>query len=254
MKRLVFIFCAFVIVTMSFAQENVNSKKYNLFLTGASFATPNNGWFEIGCDKLNANPINKAKGGDAIANTANLMAEGKMYTKEELEIMDAFIIMHVHNMNVYDPSQLKEEITDYQLPFDRSNYAAAYDYVIKKYITDCYNLKFEPLSKYYGSKGGKPSAIILCTHWNDARVTYNESIRKLASKWGLPLIEFDKYIGFSKNQKHPVTKEPFSLLFTNDTQVMEGEKHGFHPVNGKDKYIQQRIGAIFYGLMSNILY
>jgi len=251
MKRILLFFCTLLLITTSFSQEK---KNYHLFLTGASFATPNNSWFELGCEKLNATPINKAVGGHAIANTANMMAEGKLYTEEELELMDAFVIMHVHDRDVFEDSMIKDELTEYQLPFDRSNYAAAYDYVIKKYMTDCYNLKFNPSSGYYNSKGGKPAVIILCTHWNDARTTYNPSIRKLADKWGLPLVEFDKYTGFSKNQKHPVTKEPFSLLFANDTQVMGGEKHGFHPVNGKDKYIQQRMAAIFYSLMQHVLW
>jgi len=222
-------------------------------LTGVSFATPKNSWFELGCEKLNASPINKAVGGEAICNTANIMSEGKMYTNEELDITDAFVIMHVHNKNVYDTIQLKTKLEDYELPFNRSNYAAAYDYVIKKYITDCYNLKFDPKSKYYKSISGKPPVIVLCTHWNDSRITYNKLIRELALKWGLPLIEFDKYIGFSRNQKHPVTGEPFSRSFGKDTQMIEGEMHGFHPFTGKEEYIQQRMAAIFYSLMNNIL-
>lgn len=249
MKSLAFLFLGIITAISSFSQQ----KKYQLFLTGASFATVNNSWFELACQKLNAQPINKARGGDAIANTANYMAGDSMYTKAQLENMDAFIIMQVHNKEVYDTTQLKENINDYSLPFDRSNYAAAYDFVIKKYITDCYNLKFDPSSKYYQSKSGKPAVIVLTTHWNDARVTYNKSIRMLAKKWGLPLVAFDEYIGFSAHTKHPVTGEPFSLLFAKDTQVMEGVKHGFHPVNGKDQYIQQRMAAIFADLMVKIL-
>lgn len=235
------------------AQEETTIYKHNIFLTGASFATSNNSWFEMGCERLNANPINKAVGGHAIANTANLMVEGKLYSMEELEKTDAFVIMHVHNMDVYDTAQIRKTIEEYKLPFDRSNYAAAYDYAIKKYITDCYNLKFNPQSKYYESKTGKPPVIILCTHWNDSRTIYNESVRKLAQKWGFPLVEFDKYIGFSNNQDHPVTGEAFSLLYANDTQTVDGKKHGFHPVNGKDKHIQQRMAAIFRSLMRNVI-
>ena len=29
--------------------EHVNSKKYTILLSGASFASPENGWFELGC-------------------------------------------------------------------------------------------------------------------------------------------------------------------------------------------------------------
>ena len=50
------------------AQENA---KYTILLTGASFASPQNGWFEIGCRQLDARAINRAIGGEAIADTAN---------------------------------------------------------------------------------------------------------------------------------------------------------------------------------------
>lgn len=253
MKKYLIALLLAVITLPSFGQSNNEGKKYNLFLTGASFATPVNTWFEMGCEKLNATPVNKAVGGHAIAHTANMMADGTMYTLEELDNMDAFVIMQVHNKDVYDTTQLKVNIEEYQLPFDLTNYAAGYDYVIKKYITDCYNLKDNPKSKYYQIEHGKPPVIVLSTHWNDSRITYNKAIRQLADKWGLPLIEFDKYIGFSYKQNHPVTNQPISLINAWDTQVIEGTKHGFHPHRGEDKYIQQRMAAIFANHMNNIL-
>lgn len=226
--------------------------KYTIFITGASFASDHNGWFEIGCEQLNARPINRAVGGEAIANTANKMSDSTLYTREELEEMDAFVIMHVHDKDVIDSTQLKAAYTDYPTPFDRSNYAAAYDYVIKRYITECYNLKFDERSKYYGTKTGKPAVIILCTHWHDGRTTYNRTIRELSRKWGLPLVEFDKNIGFSGSQPHPVTGEPFSMLYAYDKQMMGGVLHGQHPDRGKDQYIQKRMAAIFADLMRRI--
>ena len=42
------------------AQENA---KYTILLTGASFASPQNGWFEIGCRQLDARALNRAIGG-----------------------------------------------------------------------------------------------------------------------------------------------------------------------------------------------
>ena len=48
------------------AQENA---KYTILLTGASFASPQNGWFEIGCRQLDARALNRAIGGEAIADT-----------------------------------------------------------------------------------------------------------------------------------------------------------------------------------------
>lgn len=234
--------------------QTVDSKNtYNILLTGASFASPNNGWFELGCEKLDAKGVNRAIGGEAIANTANRMIEGTLYSAEELEEMDALVIMQVHEKDVFNESELLPAYTDYTIPFDRSNYAAAYDYVIKRYLTECYELRDNPQSKYYGSKSGKPAIIVLCTHWHDARKIYNTSIRQLAEKWGFPLVEFDKYIGFSKNVPHPVTGKQQSLLFTSDEQVTDGVTYGFHPKNGKNEYIQQRMAAVFVDVMKKVL-
>lgn len=253
MKKLFLIFVVLLSVMPLFGQENVHSAKYTLLLTGASFASPENGWFELGCESLDAVPVNRAVGAEAIANTANKMEDGTLYSLEELDEVDAFIIMHVHDKDVFDETQLKEKYTDYSTPFDRSNYAAAYDYVIKRYITDCYNQQFNEHSRYYGNKYGKPVNIIFCTHWHDARTVYNSSIRRLAAKWGFPLIEFDKYIGFSKNVLHPVTGSQFSLIYAQDTQETDGVTYGWHPQRGKEKFIQRKMAAIFADVMRNVL-
>ena len=181
------------------------------------------------------------------------MANGTLYSKEELENIDALVIMQVHNKDVYEELQLKDKYTDYEVPFDRSNYAAAYDYVIKRYLTECYELRNDTTSKYYNTPYGKPAIIVLCTHWHDCRTVYNESIRKLAAKWGFPLIEFDKYIGFSKNVLHHVTGKPFSQLYSTDIQVTEGIAYGHHPIRGEQSYMQQRMAAIFVDSMNRIL-
>lgn len=240
---------------ISKTNEICNAKeKYTILLTGASFASPNNGWFEIGCRNLDAKAINRAIGGEAIANTANRMIDGTLYSKEELENIDALVIMQVHDKDVASEEGLQENYEDYKIPFDRSNYAAAYDYVIKRYISECYNLKFDKNSKYYDSPGGKPVIIVFCTHWHDARTVFNSAIRKLATKWGFPVVEFDKYIGFSKNHLHPVTGKQWSILFTdNNTETINGEIFGWHAQSGQDKYIQQRMGAIFTDLMKKNL-
>ena len=133
------------------AQENA---KYTILLTGASFASPQNGWFEIGCRQLDARALNRAIGGESIADTANRMAEGTLWNAGELDEMDALVIMQVHNRDVSATGGLKEKYTDYTTPFDRSNYAAAFDYVIKRYQSECYALKDDPKSKYYGTKSG----------------------------------------------------------------------------------------------------
>lgn len=241
----------FVFVSTLSAQEN-GENRYTFLLTGASFASSNNGWFEVGCRLTGVTPLNRAIGAEAIANTANRMAEGTLYTKEELEKIDALVIMQVHDKDVFGSTPLKEEYTDYEIPFDRTNYAAAFDYVIKRYLTECYNLKFDENSKYYNTRMGKPAVVVLCTHWHDGRDIYNTSVRKLAEKWGFPIVEFDKYIGFSKNSVHPVTKEQASLLFTGDQEEIGGVKFGWHPERGQDSYIQRRMGAIFADTMRKI--
>ena len=235
------------------AEVKPDSTSIKILLTGASFADKGNTWFEMGCEQLGAIPLNRAKGGEAIANTANKMHEGVLYTKEELEEIDAFVIMQVHNRDVYEDSQIKPAYTDYQMPIDRSNYAAAYDYVIKRYLSDCYNLKFDKNSRYYGSLTGKPALVVLCTDWHDARTLYNESVRKLAAKWGFPLVEFDKYAGFSKNQLHPVTGAQTSLIYSTDKQVIDGVTYGWHPLRGRHQPVQQRMAAVFADLMHKLL-
>lgn len=59
--------------------------EYNILMTGASFASADNGWFEMGCKELKTIPINRAVGGEAIANTANKMINGSLYSFEELD-------------------------------------------------------------------------------------------------------------------------------------------------------------------------
>lgn len=228
--------------------------RYRIMLAGASFAYPQNGWFEIGCRKLGAGAVNKALGsGGSVVTLANAMAEGSLYSREELDGIDAFVIMHVHDRDVYTGEGLKEDLPEYRVPFGKDDYAEAYDYVIKKYITDCFLQKDDPASKYYGLPYGKPASIVLSTHWHDSREVYNRTVRQLARKWGLPLIEFDKYIGFCKEQVHPVTKEQYSLIYAVDTQDSGGTKYGWHPVRGADSYIQQRMAAVFTDTMSRIL-
>lgn len=251
MKKVLLCLCLFISLVIN-AQDNKDNK-YTILLTGASFASPNNGWFELGCKHLDATPVNRAIPGEAIADAANRMAKGELYSKSELEELDAFVIMHVHDKNVSDVTGLKDSYLDYTVPFDRSNYAAAYDYVIKRYITECYNLKFDKTSKYYNLPSGKPAVIVLCTHWHDARTFYNPAIRILAARWGFPLVEFDVNIGFSKDHLHPVTGTQYSLIFSRDKEKIAGVEYGWHPEIGQDAYIQQRLSAIFTDQMKKVL-
>ncbi len=252
MKRIYILFIFSILFSFSYAQLNQPQQKPTFLLTGASFASSNNGWFELGCESLGVTSINRAIGGEAIADGANRILQGTLYSKQELEYIDALVIMHVHDKDVFDETQLKEDYKDYETPFNRNNYAAAFDYVIKRYLAECYNLKFDENSAYYNTRHGKPAIIVFCTHWHNARVVYNSSVRKLADKWGFPVVEFDKYIGFSKNALHPVTREQISRMYAVDTEVNNGEIYGWHPENGADKYIQQRMAAIFADTLRKI--
>lgn len=216
-----------------------------LMLFGASFAEKSNGWFELACEQLKVTPINKAKSGDAIYDDAQRMANNVRYTFKELERSEYLIIMHVHNKDVYDETNLKETCEDYEsIILKNKDYAVAYDYVIKKYKKDCEELEFNPESEYYGIKGGKTPKIILCTHWHDSREIYNTAIRKLAEKWNLPLVEFDKKIGFSKEDNPQDPGKPSREFSVNDENI-DGILYGWHPKRGKEEEIQQRMANIF---------
>ena len=99
----------------------------------------------------------------------------------------------------------------------------------------------------------KPAVILLCTHWHDARVVYNESIRKLSDKWGFPLVKFDEQIGFSKTVEHPETHRQTSTLFADDTECIDGVEYGWHPNRGKDCYIQNRMAAVFVAQIQSLV-
>ena len=142
MKRIVLAGILSLFALFSYAQEY----QYHFLLAGASFAVPENGWFELVCDAFNAEAMNKAVSGDAIKHTASDMFYDRFYTDEELERTDAFIIMHVHNQDVASTTGIKENYEDYTHA-DIQQYNTAYDYVIKRYKADCYNLKNNPNSK-----------------------------------------------------------------------------------------------------------
>lgn len=219
------------------------AKSGGFLLTGASFAYNGNAWFAKVCEKLNKNAYNKAVSGESIKNTAIKMHNGTFYSKAEFEDFDTLLIMHVHNQNVCDETDLQDNYTDYEVSTSMS-YSQAYDYVLKKYATECYAAKDDSTSKWYGTQCGKPCKVVCMTHWHDARTVFNESIRRLRDKWGFGLIELDKNIGFSKNQAHPVTGAQVSVIYAQDTEVIDGVAYGWHPSRNTGAYIQDRIAEV----------
>lgn len=53
------------------------------------------------CERIGATPINRAIGGQSILSTVKMMLDGTLYSREELERMDALVIMQVHDRDVY---------------------------------------------------------------------------------------------------------------------------------------------------------
>lgn len=238
MKKNILAGLLFCIAFFTHAQEY----EHHFLLAGASFAVPENGWFELVCEAFNAEAMNKAVSGDAIKHTASAMFDNTFYTTEELERTDAFIIMHVHNQDVANTDGIKENYEDYTYD-EIQQYHLAYDYVIKKYKADCYNLKNNPDSKYYQTENGKPATILLCTHWHDSRTTYNQSIRTLAERWQLPLVKWDENIGFTRKEPDPDGQQP-SIKYSCDTETIYRITFGWHPLRGKEQYIQQKMAQI----------
>lgn len=243
MKQIITLLLALMVAAASATVARAQATDSRTFLlTGASFAIKENGWFEILCETFNAQPLNRAVSGSAIMQAAMAMSDGTLYSADELERTDAFIIMHVHNQNVAATQNLKDDYREYTLTTS-TPYAVAYDYVIRKYRDDCRSLKDNPASAWYGTTDGKPAVIYLCTHWHDGRVTYNQAIRTLADKFRLPLITWDEEIGFSRTLPDGDGRQP-SVKFSHDTESVSGVTYGWHPLRGTGQYIQQRMAAI----------
>ena len=267
----------------------------SILLSGASISESINGYFEHAMLDLGITEYkNLSVAGTNIFKLCNdLYSNGLNYAKS----YDLLIISHVHNFDVFNlPDNIKDmtaeelenndEFGTYITTEDYVNgtppatlsytteqlYAIGYDYSIKKWISLNYNLKSET---GYDSFFGKAAQICLYTYWHDARTIYNEAIRKLAKKWNLLLIKEDENIGFSKDRVHPVTKQQYSILYTNSSkyqklETIDGVIYGFHPdtisvenqntYNSTKKmlleylpYIQKRRAAILIKTLKNAI-
>lgn len=263
----------------------------NVMLSGASIASRSNGYFEYAMQSLNLNAINTSVPSSNIFYLCNLLY------MNSYDDVDLLIISHIHNFDVYSlpakynsyscsmyesDTELGEYITttSYRmgtvtatsnLTIDQI-YAIGYDYAIKKWIERCYELRS---NAEYNSVFGKPVQIILSTYWHDARTTFNESIKKLADKWSLPLIDYASAIGFSKDRVHPVTGQQWSVLYADTTgwaptETINGVTYGFHPDRIKAEnitnwdntgtlkleylpYIQKKIASILIDNLKNAI-
>lgn len=143
-------------------------------------------------------------------------------------------------------------------------YAAGYDYLLKKYALDCYNLRLNPDSKYYGTKSGKPVIIVCTTQWHDGYIRFNEGIKKVAKRHGATIADIASNIGFSYKQTDPENPDSirWSALHCNnafyggsgDTQEVPIHgviytEMGWHPTEKWDDYIQLRRAKILADAM-----
>ena len=222
----------------------------SICIIGASIAYPENTWFEMTCESLGKEPINKARSGGRPGDDVVKMSQGTLFAEGEHDKFEIFAVMHCHEMEVCNESKLLADYNEY-LPAPDMDYSQAFDYIIRKYAEECRALEFDTTSKWYGFEGGKPVKIVLCTHWHDARPLYNGAVRRLVEKWSdcAYLCAFDANIGFTKDEPDPETGEQMSLRYAkngiNDTEYLYGVLHGWHPTRGRDAEIQQRMAKIF---------
>ncbi len=251
----------------------------NILGLGASFMRgnpsgtgSNNSWLHTMAASLGCGVVNDALGGTNICYHANRLYDGTILGTAKAPILDvpAVLIMHSHNKDVYSLDEVYQSYSaeDYErngiVPFatttgseqDDVIYAMAFDYVIKKIIS-LYNAcktsveYASAVQAYMGIYVPKPCQIVLATHWHDAREVYNNSVRKLATKWGLPLIRFDDKIGFTKDIVNPSTQSQSSLEYVGNVggaspiESINDVVYGWHPMCGSaDVYIQRKMAAI----------
>ncbi len=227
------------------------------FMHGASFASPDNGWFEIACEKLGVAGINKAGGSTYVSTLANAMKNNTAWTPDEFEQFTHLVLFYSHEDDVADGMRIRPNWRNYTESFVNGQpgmNAMCYDYIIKKYISLCYDQKDVAGSKWFGTPHGKPVNILICTHWHDARYLFNSSVRRLCARWRIPLIAFDENIGFTANEPIVMSDGTFqqpSIMYAYNTEVVNDLTVGWHPLPGKEQYIQQRMAKIFTDIFIN---
>ena len=238
-----------------------------ILVSGASFTAPENTWAEKMGTLLGATVTNKAVAGTNIRDLALKLKAGTI----SVSGMDAILIQHVHNYDVFTlPDEyVNKTVAQYEASgemdswvgtgtiTDDYGYAIGYDYVIKKLRAlifaqksqDSYDQSTAASRNYMQGNYPQQTKIVLATHWHDARVTLNSSIRKLCKKWGLPLLNFDEQIGFSKDVLNEAGVQPsieYVGLNSGDYapyETIEGVVYGFHPSLGNND-IQWRFAVI----------
>lgn len=256
-KKLLFVAIALVATSCADSNKPRDIKPSDsIYIIGASFAYPENGWFESACAALDKKPLNRAISGTSIGDNAVATSTGLQFKEGEHDSFDLLVIMHTHNLDVCDATQLAADYKEYAIS-PQMDKTQAFDYVIRRYIDECRTLEFDPKSKWYKHEGGKPVRIILCTHWHDARTLYNDSVRRLCQRWSsvCTLCEFDKLIGFTKDiPDADGTQESLKYAHPDNgrSEVIDGVTYGWHPLRGVDSEIQRRMAQIFVDTVQSI--
>ena len=246
MKIKSFVLCA---IALLFSSCNNDYEVTNDYLEsstvvmamGASLISPENNWFIDACTMLECGAYNKAVQGTMPANFAEKLWRNEFCTNKEFENTDSLTIQFANAGDVFTCDSLKETATDYTRDFNRFNKenpftiynnAQLLDYILKTWQKKCQQQQYNSNSKWFNVEGGKPFKVILVTHWHDARTAYNESIRKLAKKWGVHVCEFDTNIGFTKDEPLEDGTQ-VSIQYSKDTEVIDNVVYGWHPLTGK---------------------
>ena len=272
------------------ANTNSILMENGILLIGASFADANeNNWFELASERFaDKSFFNKAVGSTNVMYDAWRLKNGTLYTAEEWEQFDVLMIDHVHDKDVFElkdivvngktftGSQLSAmSASDYEsngiidyfaaLVYDANvgmdrelyygyreaqYYAAAYDYIFKKYRALCYAEKDDSSSQWYNSPFGKPCQVVLLTHWNDGRPTINKSLAKLGAKWNSLVVNLSLALGFAPSRLLLDSTRQFyneSTYYARDNEYVDNQYYGKHlqfTTSAPYPYIQRKIASI----------
>lgn len=233
-----------------------------IMLTGASFASSENGWFELFCLKNNMEAVNQAVGGSGIeTNVAQRMLDadetkphGSLFMVNGVDIfkdIKVFVLFHSHNYDVFiSESKYKSNTIDHYKTNGLANRGEVFDYIIKQYRQWCaeYTITLN-INGQADVTGGKECNIVLCSHWHKSRSLYNNSSRKMADRYGITYCAFDDNIGFNNdtfvtaNLNTDSNTTPVSGLYhqsilysqfvdiniVGKTEIIDGVMYGWHP-------------------------
>ena len=233
-----------------------------IMLTGASFASSENGWFELFCLKNNLEAVNQSVGGSGIdTNVAQRMLDadetkphGSLFMVNGVDIfkdVKVFALFHSHNYDVFiSESKYKSNTIDHYKTNGFANRGEVFDYIIKQYRQWCAEYTIElNINGQADVTGGKECNIVLCSHWHKSRSLYNNSSRKIADRYGITYCAFDDNIGFNNdtfvtaNLNTDSNTTPVSGLYhqsilhsqfvdisiVGKTEIIDGVMYGWHP-------------------------